>query len=103
MTALAIAGLFADCAARDVRLSAKGDQLAVDAPAGSVEGDLLASLREHRAALLRLLRVPQPAQACRVCGGTHSWQSVHGVWTCERCHPPASGVAVRAASIPTPP
>ena len=46
------------CRALGIRLEADGDNLAIDAPAGSLTPELLAEIREHKAALLAVLKEP---------------------------------------------
>jgi len=48
--------LLHDLAARGVILSSNGDQLDIDAPSDVLTDELLATLREHKAELLALLR-----------------------------------------------
>ncbi len=43
---------------RDIRLSANGDRLRVDAPRGRLTAELRDTLRQHKRELLALLRVP---------------------------------------------
>jgi hypothetical protein len=49
--------------ARDIRLTADGDQLRYDAPEGAITDEVLALLRQHKAALLTLLQQTLPSTA----------------------------------------
>jgi TubC N-terminal docking domain len=48
-----------------ISLSAQGDKLAWDAPPGAMTPELLAEIREHKAALLELLTSEPPDQLTR--------------------------------------
>ena len=70
------------------RIAVEGDALRVRGP---LTDDLRQAIREHKAALMRLLRpAPDlPPPVCDRCGGALFWQSVaYGPWTCARCYPP---------------
>jgi hypothetical protein len=49
--------------ARDIRLTADGDQLRYDAPEGAITEAVLTLLRQHKAALLTLLQQTLPSAA----------------------------------------
>jgi hypothetical protein len=91
----------------DVLLTACGDRLRVNAPAGVVSDEMRQAMRQHKQALLALLAQPAPAHdapttapstqemcphpapltlcyPCVVCGSTGRWDDC-GVWRCRRC------------------
>jgi len=47
--------------ARDIRLTADGDQLRYDAPEGAITEAVLTLLRQHKAALLTLVQQTLPS------------------------------------------
>lgn len=64
--------LLEQCRALGIRLAADGDNLAIDAPAGSLTPELLAEIRQNKSALLAAIQneptgggptTPQPATA----------------------------------------
>lgn len=54
--------LLADLVARDVRLSAAGDKLRVNAPRGALTAELRRALLDHKPELLKALRQRTPGQ-----------------------------------------
>jgi hypothetical protein len=48
------------------------------------------------------VQIPVQYFTCRACKTTVVWLSIHGAYTCERCHPPASEklVVSRCEGIP---
>lgn len=96
--------------------------LHIDAPAGTLSQALVDRIRSNKPELLRMLTpsatpgVPivksrsdqglmddsleDPVEfidlseltPCRACGTLELWQSITGVWRCERCDPPTRGI-----------
>ena len=52
---MSIAALLSDLRERDIRLSADGERLRCNAPAGALTPDLSALIREHKAQILEFL------------------------------------------------
>jgi hypothetical protein len=104
--------------ARDIQLTADGNQLRYDAPESSLTAEVLTLLRQHKATLLTLLQLPPGASplpeagnhadhipllslasrpgTCYACGTTRRWRSVYGAMVCGICHPPADAALVAA-------
>lgn len=89
--------------ARGVQLWAEGNAIMFDAPDGVMSDGFKRSLRQHKAALLRLLS--EPAGPCRHCGsGSFHQAEAGGPWLCSTCHPrtktPVAVLAVCGGAIP---
>ena len=95
-----------DLQARDIRLTVDGDQLRYDAPEDAITEEVLSCLRQHKTALLMLLKqehasMPAPmvqnakalsnapalaAPAFVTPLGSKALQTDTGAWRCHCCH-----------------
>jgi hypothetical protein len=83
---------------RGVKLTADGETLRVQAPAGALDEKLKAALASHKPEILRILNPPRaddggPAEQCAGCGCPVWWRPAGGTWRCDRCDPRYGTVA----------
>ena len=64
-------------------------------PKDKITDEVRETVRQHKVELLKILQAPQ--EPCYACGDYNWWLSIHNVWVCGTCHPPACRELVKYA------
>lgn len=85
-----LATLLAELKQKGISIRLVDGEPKVIGPRAMLTDDLIRTLRQHKAEIVRLLSGstdPAPTRPCPACGGLRYWLRPSGGWVCSHCHP----------------
>ena len=74
--------------ARGIKVEVIGNNLRLT-PKSKLTPDLITKVKRYKEELINILQSKPPQEPCYACGDYNWWLSIHNIWVCGTCHPPA--------------